>query len=77
MSQCFKCGAEIKPHHSAYTSWDESILIKWTPSSDDEDNIDIADSGGKHPNIITYEFCSEECLDDFVSMDYSIGPSDE
>jgi hypothetical protein len=70
--ECFKCGTEMRPHYSAYQPWDEEIMVLWKPASDDNDHIEETDSGGKHPHTTTRRFCSLECLEAFVSMDYSL-----
>lgn len=71
--ECDKCGAEIRPHMSAYSPWDEVLEIKWTPSSDDEEHTEGAElETGKHPQSVTRRFCSADCLEAFVQMDYSL-----
>ena len=74
MKECFKCGAEMRPHHSAYQPWDEEFMLLWKPASDDSEHVEVSDSGGKHPNTESRRFCSVECLEDYVTMDYSIKP---
>lgn len=76
MKECFKCGAEMRPHNSAYQPWDEEIMVLWKPASDDDDHVEVTDSAGKHPNTTSRRFCSVECLEAFVSMDYSLKPED-
>jgi hypothetical protein len=71
---CFKCGAEITLHTSAYKTWDEVYTLAWTPASDDEENIEKTDSGGKHPKGEKRVFCSRDCLGAFIQMDYSLKP---
>lgn len=71
---CFKCGAGIRRRTSAYNSWDEVFTLSWTPASDDEENVKESESGGKHPEKETRVFCSRDCLDDFIQMDYSLKP---
>ena len=75
--ECFKCGEEIRRCTSAYNAWDEVFILSWTPASADENNIETSKSGGKHPQTETRRFCSRDCLDDFVQMDYSIKPESE
>jgi len=72
MKECFKCGAEIRAHQSAYQPWDEQIMLLWKPASDDDDHVEETDSGGEHPNTTKHIFCSVDCLEAFVAMDYSV-----
>ena len=75
--ECFKCGAEIRRHTSAYKPWDEIYTLTWTPASDDEENVEVSDSGGKHPQEQARVFCSRDCLDAFIQMDYTLKPASE
>ena len=74
MNECFKCGAEMRPHTSAYQPWDEEIMVLWKPASDDDEHVEETESGGKHPNTTKRRFCSVDCLEAFVTMDYSLKP---
>jgi hypothetical protein len=71
---CIKCGEKISPHISAYNSWDERFTLTWMPASDDGENVRESESGGKHPEKQTRVFCSRDCLDAFIQMDYSLKP---
>jgi len=66
----------MRPHNSAYQPWDEEVMLLWKPASGNDDHVEVTDSGGKHPNTTSRRFCSEECLEAFVSMDYSLTPED-
>lgn len=64
---CYKCGAEIRRHLSAYKEWDEMYTLKWISSSKD---VEPLESGGKHPEADSRRFCSMDCLESFIQMDY-------
>lgn len=68
--ECFKCGQEIRPHHSAYDPWDETFKLVWKAGSDDEEHVEDRGEGGKHPSVQVRQFCSYDCLEAFVQMDY-------
>jgi hypothetical protein len=72
--ECFKCGATIRRHLSAYEPWDECFKIRWMPASDNNDFVEDTESGGKHPTVATRRFCSRDCLDAFIQMDYPLKP---
>lgn len=71
--ECFKCGADIRRHLSAYQPWDEMFTLRWRPASGDDDHVAESDDA-KHPNSTSRIFCSRDCLESFIQMDYSLKP---